>query len=112
MYVCMTKKLVHSSSVLVHYDLNKPLSVASDASPYGAGAVLEHIMPDGTERPVAFASRTMSSTERNYAQIDKKALSMSSPLKSFISIFSIGILRSLQITSPCLVFLSQRKLYL
>ena len=33
-------------------------------------------MDDGLERPVAYASRTLSATERNYAQIDREALSI------------------------------------
>lgn len=57
-----TQKLV-SADVLTHYDLNKPLRLKCDASPYGVGACLTHIMEDGSERPVAFASRSLSSTE-------------------------------------------------
>ena len=40
------------------------------------GAVLSHFMPDGNERQVAFASRSLTKTERKYAQIDKDALSI------------------------------------
>ncbi|KRY97398.1 Transposon Tf2-9 polyprotein, partial [Trichinella zimbabwensis] len=42
------KSLLQSSSVLAHYNTNLPLQVTCDASPYGVGAVLSHVMSDGT----------------------------------------------------------------
>ena len=57
------KTLLSSANLLVHYNPNRELILSCDASPYGIGAVLSHIMDDNTERPVAFASRTMSPKE-------------------------------------------------
>ena len=61
------KEVLLSEQVLIHYDPQKPLILSVDASPYGMGALLSHLMEDGTERPVEFASRTLSSAEKNYA---------------------------------------------
>ena len=78
-----TKSLLSSADLLVHYDPNRKLILSCDASPYGLGAVLSHVMDDGSERPVAFASRSMSAAERNYAQIEKEVLAVVFAVKKF-----------------------------
>ena len=60
--------------MLAHYDPRLPIRLAGDASSYGIGAVLSHVLADGTERPVAYASRTLLSNEQHYAQVEKEAL--------------------------------------
>ncbi|KAL6471846.1 hypothetical protein MHYP_G00204960 [Metynnis hypsauchen] len=71
-----SKVLLQSCSVLVHYDPNKPLILACDASPYVVGAVLSHRMADSSERPIGFVSRTLSAAEKNYSQLDKEGLAV------------------------------------
>ena len=70
------KELLRSSRVLVHFNEKLPLILACDASPYGLGAVLSHRMPDGSDRPIGFVSRTLSVTEKRYSQLDKEALAI------------------------------------
>ena len=72
----LAKEGLASSEVLAHYDPTLPIKIAADASAYGIGAVISHTYPDGSERPVAFASRTLLSSERIYVQIDKEALAL------------------------------------
>ena len=77
------KELLLPVNVLVHYDPSKPIPLQSDASNYGLGAVLSHIMDDGSERPVSFASRTLNAAEKNYSQLDKEAAAIMFALKKF-----------------------------
>ena len=57
--------------------------LACDASPCGLGAVLSHIMPDDVERPVAYASRTLTTAEKNYSQLEKEDLAVVYGVKKF-----------------------------
>ena len=77
------KKCLCSAPVLAHYDPKLPVIVATDASPYGVAAVLSHRYPDKSERPIAYASRTLSTSEKNYSQIDREALAIVFGIKRF-----------------------------
>ena len=77
------KSQLASSKVLVHYDLALPLKLDCDASVYGVGAVLSHVYSDGVERPIAYASRTLTKSEKGYAQLEKEALSLIYGVKKF-----------------------------
>ncbi|XP_058868762.1 uncharacterized protein K02A2.6-like [Acipenser ruthenus] len=79
----MAKEQLVSSEVLTHFDGNLPITLACDASPYGVGAVISHVLPGGEERPIAFASRTLSKAEQKYAQIEKEALGIVFGVRKF-----------------------------
>ena len=77
------KEEITSKNVLTPFNVNLPVTLATDASPVGLGAVLSNIMEDGTERPVAFASRSLSKAEKNYSQLDKEATALIWGLRKF-----------------------------
>lgn len=69
----MLKNCLVKEPVLKFFDPELPVKVSTDASKDGLGAVLlqKH---DTAWFPVAYASRTMTEAERNYAQIEKETL--------------------------------------
>ena len=84
------KQGLTSDALLVHYDGDRELRLTCDASSYEIGAFISHVMDDGQEGPIAYACRTLSSSERNYAQIEREALSIVFGEKNFTS-FCMGV---------------------
>ncbi|XP_037505811.1 uncharacterized protein K02A2.6 [Rhipicephalus sanguineus] len=70
------KDLICSDQCLAKYHPEYPTTLSADASAYGLGAVLLQVQPDGNNRPVAFASRSLTPAETRYAQIEKEALAL------------------------------------
>jgi hypothetical protein len=65
------KRLCSRQPVLAFYDVNKPVEIQCNASKDGLEAVL---IQGG--RPVAYSSRSLTGTEKRYAQIEKEMLSI------------------------------------
>ena len=50
------KEALGSSQVLAHYDPKLPIKMAADASSYGIGAVVSHVYPNGSKRPIILSA--------------------------------------------------------
>ncbi len=62
----MLKHFLISSPILCYPNFDKDFQLEADASIKGLGAVLSQKQTDGKYHPVAYASRSLSSQERNY----------------------------------------------
>lgn len=82
------KQELSKPTTLALYDPSAPTKIAADASAFGLGAVILQ-KADSIWKPVAFASRSMSDTERRYAQIEKEALATTWACEKFAD-FIIG----------------------
>lgn len=63
-----------SEPCLAYYKINAPTVVISDTSSVGLGAVLLQKQKDGQYKPISYASRSLTPTERRYSQIEREAL--------------------------------------
>ena len=74
---CSTKEVLNSSQLLAYvYGPNLTIIIAGDASVYGIGSVISHILSNGSEKPIAFSSWTISAGKNNYGQLENEALSL------------------------------------
>jgi hypothetical protein len=76
------KIILTSSHVLQYPDFSKPFILTTDASNFAIGAVLSQ-GPIGQDRPVAYASRTLTKSEENYSVIEKEFLAITWGCKYF-----------------------------
>ena len=77
------KTKLSEAPILMTYDSDLTLKLSCDASSYGVGAVLSHVLLNGSERPIAFASRTLNKHEKMYSQLDKEGVGIVFGIKKF-----------------------------
>lgn len=65
------KKLVTEAPILQNFNSKLPIVVQCDASKDGIGCCLMQ-----NNKPVCFASRSLTQAERNFSQIEKELLSV------------------------------------
>ena len=51
------------------------MCIRDSASPIGIAAILSHVV-EGKDRPIPYASRSLTDSERNYSQLDREALAI------------------------------------
>lgn len=76
------KKLLTNAPLLQYPDFSKEFLLTTDASGCAIGAVLSQ-GPVGSDRPVAYASRTLSDTECRYSTIERELLAVVWATKHF-----------------------------
>ena len=63
------KRLINSAGTLVYYDVNKEVTLEVDASKHSLGTLLLQ-----EEKPVAYAAKSLSPTEQDYVQLDRRCM--------------------------------------
>ncbi|UYV67701.1 K02A2.6-like [Cordylochernes scorpioides] len=72
----LLKQELVSRPNLALFDPSRTTIVSADASSFGIGGVLRQEQPDGSLKPIAYVSRTLSETEKRYSQIEKEGLAI------------------------------------
>lgn len=81
--VTQIKRDLVADVTLAHFDPRAKLLLTVDASPSGLGAILSQVGTDGVERPVSYASRSLSKAEQSYSQIQKEATAIIFGVRKF-----------------------------
>ena len=70
------KESISSDTCLIYFDTSKPVTLQVDASLKGLGACLLQEDSQGRLRPVAYASKSLTSAETRYANIEREMLAV------------------------------------
>ncbi|GFU31156.1 retrovirus-related Pol polyprotein from transposon 297 [Trichonephila clavipes] len=77
------KQCLITPPILRQVDPKKPFIIRTDASSYALGAVLLQGESPTDEQPVEYASRLLSSAEKNYSTTEREALAVVWALSKF-----------------------------
>ena len=102
------KQALTSAPLLTHPDYKLPFLLDTDASATGIGAVLSQVHPDGNERVIAYASRTLTKAERQYCVTRRELLSVVFFVQHFRP-YLLGRHFSLRTDHSCLTWLHNFK---
>lgn len=75
------KKYLTSSPVLAIFDRAKPITIYSDASGVGIGAILKQMQDDGSERPVAYFSKKLNESQQKQKAVYIESLAIREAIK-------------------------------
>ncbi|XP_058462870.1 uncharacterized protein K02A2.6-like [Malaya genurostris] len=76
------RKALLATKFLEFFDPKKPLVVVSDASGYGLGGVIAHLI-DGIEKPICFTSFSLNNAQKSYPILHLEALALVCTIKKF-----------------------------
>lgn len=76
------KTILTTEPLLIYPDFSKKFILSTDASGIAIGAVLGQVI-NGTEHPIAYASRQLNSAERNYSVTERELLAVIWSVKYF-----------------------------
>ncbi|CAK1582367.1 unnamed protein product [Parnassius mnemosyne] len=76
------KQILTNAPILQYPNFDEPFILTTDASDVALGAVLSQ-EKIGSDKPVAYASRTLSDTEAKYSTIEKELLAIVWAVKYF-----------------------------
>lgn len=76
------KEKILNANVLTFYDPKQPIVISTDASSYGLGGVISHVI-NGTEKPIWFTSFSLNHAQKSYPIIHLEALAVVSTVKKF-----------------------------
>lgn len=68
------KEAISTAPVLINPNFNNHFYVQCDASTTGIGSVLFQLGEDGSEHPIAFFSRKLNKTQKNYSVVELECL--------------------------------------
>ncbi|XP_065312768.1 uncharacterized protein LOC135922294 [Gordionus sp. m RMFG-2023] len=72
-----------TKDTIIPYSADIPVVISCDASEDGLGAVIAHRFLTGQEKPTAYALRTLSAAEKNYATIDREVSAIMFAIEKF-----------------------------
>ncbi|CAB3256945.1 unnamed protein product [Arctia plantaginis] len=77
------KSLLITAPILSVPKFDRPFIISTDASDVGLGCILSQLDDEGDEHPVAFASRSLTRSERNYTTTEKELYALLFALEKF-----------------------------